>query len=242
MSIHRLRRRSHNIGSGLLPYRGLTCVVLAALACAAPGVARAHGGGQYVAGPAAAPPTVDGVLGVTRSAGATTYSVPYGSLGNGTVRFLYTPTDLYVAAVIADSLPGVTPSFGVFFDNDHDGIKDTGDDAWLAAAGVSGQDFFYSPTGIDGPRHRRHGRRRLEPDHGLGDERRGTSCSSWLALSSADVTHDVCTSPGQTLGVDLQYARSGPGGFADAPGADLPGRQLADRSSPRTTSHRQQRG
>ena len=211
------------MGSALLPGRGLACVVLAALACAAPGVARAHGGGQYIAGQAPAAPTVDGVIGATEWTGSTPYTVPFGTLGNGTVRFLYTPTDLYVAAVIADSLPGVTPSFGVFLDNDHDGIKDTGDDAWLAAAGVAGQDFFYSPTGIDGPRH-------YNDTVGGGSNQTtasGTNAAGNVVfefrhpLCSADVTHDICTSPGQTLGVDFQYARSGPGGFANAPGADL---------------------
>ncbi len=133
----------------------MTCVVLAALACAAPGVARAHGGGHFVAGPAATPPTVDGVVGGSEWASATPYTVPFGSLGNGTIRFLHTPTHLYIAGVVTDVSPGLTPSLGAFFDNDHDGVKELGDDEWRARIGIGtgGLDRFYSPTGSDGPSH-----------------------------------------------------------------------------------------
>jgi Tol biopolymer transport system component len=222
MSIHRLRGRSHNKGS--LPYRGLTCVVLAALACAAPGVARAHGGGQYIAGPAAAPPTVDGVIGASEWAGATAYTVPFGSLGNGTVRFVHTPTDLYVAAVVNDSTPGVVPSLTVFFDDDHDGVKDAGEDAWLTRVGTGGTDLFYSPTGSDGPSHyadsvgggtnQTIGVANISGNDEIVFEQRHPLCS-------ADAAHDICTSLGQTLGVNFQYDRSIPGVFANAPGPDL---------------------
>src|SRR5918912_973421 len=104
MSIHRRRRRSQNEAARAW-HRGLICVVFAAVACAAPGVAQAHGGGQYVAGPAATPPTVDGTVGSSEWAGATPYAVTFGLFGNGTVRFLHTPTDLYVGVVVQDSAP-----------------------------------------------------------------------------------------------------------------------------------------
>src|ERR671923_2375616 len=220
--VHRRRRRSHKKGSNL-SYRGLTCAVFAAVACAAPGVAQAHGGGHYVAGPATTPPTVDGTVGGSEWAGATPYTVAFGSFGNGTVRFLHTPTDLYVGVIVQDATPGLTPSFDVFFDNDHDGIKDTGDDAWLSAVGFSGQDFFYSPTGTGGPSH-------YNDTVGGGSNQTvsaGTSPGDIVMfelkhpLCSADTTHDICTSLGQTLGVDFQYERSSPGGFVNAPGPDL---------------------
>src|SRR5918994_66697 len=223
MLIHRPWRRSHHKGSGLR-YGGLTCVLLAALACAAPSVARAHGGGQYIAGPAAAPPTVDGVLGGAEWAGATSYTVPFGSLGNGTVRFLHTPTDLYVAAVVNDSTPGVVPSLNVFFDDDHDGVKDAGEDAWRTRVGTGGADLFYSPTGSDGPSHY---------NDSVGGGTNHTVGVANIAgndqivfelrhpLCSADAAHDVCTSLGQTLGINFQYDRSIPGAFANAPGPDL---------------------
>ena len=115
-----------------LPGRGLVVVVLAALACAAPGVARAHGGGQYIAGPAPAAPTVDGVVGAAEWSGSTPYTVPFGALGNGTVRFLHTATHLYVGVVVQDPSPGVTPTFDLYFDDDHDGVKDSGEDVWRA--------------------------------------------------------------------------------------------------------------
>src|SRR5918995_21470 len=223
MLIHRPWRRSHHKGSGLR-YGGLTCVLLAALACAAPGVARAHGGGQYIAGPAAAPPTVDGVLGGAEWAGATSYTVPFGSLGSGTVRFLHTPTDLYVAAVVNDSTPGVVPSLNVFFDDDHDGVKDAGEDAGGRGVGPGGADLFYSPTGSEGPSHY---------NDSVGDGTNHTVGVANIAgndqivfelrhpLCSADAAHDVCTSLGQTLGINFQYDRSIPGAFANAPGPDL---------------------
>src|ERR671925_1213495 len=144
-------------------------------------------------------------------------------LGNGTVRFLHTPTDLYVGVIVQDATPGLTPSFDVFFDNDHDGIKDTGDDAGLWAVGFSGQDFFYSPTGTGGPSH-------YNDTVGGGSNQTvsaGTSPGDIVMfelrhpLCSADTTHDICTSLGQTLGVDFQYERSSPGGFVNAPGPDL---------------------
>src|ERR671923_254530 len=220
--VHRRRRRAHKKGANL-SYRGLTCAGFAAVACAAPGVAQAHGGGHYVAGPATTPPTVDGTVGGSEWAGATPYTVAFGSFGNGTVRFLHTATDLYVGVIVQDATPGLTPSFDVFFDNDHDGIKDTGDDAWLSAVGFSGQDFFYSPTGTGGPSH-------YNDTVGGGSNQTvsaGTSPGDIVMfelkhpLCSADTTHDICTSLGQTLGVDFQYERSSPGGFVNAPGPDL---------------------
>ena len=185
--------------------RGLTCVVLAALACAAPGVARAHGGGQYVAGPAAAPPTVDGVIGATEWAGATAYTVPFGSLGNGTIRFLHTPTDLYIAAVVTDVSPGLTPSLGAFFDNDHDGVKDAGDDEWRARIGIGtgGLDLFYSPTGSDGPSHYNDSAR------GGTNNTVGVANNSGNNLMVFELRHPLCSADAHTTSAHPWARRSG---------------------------------
>jgi Tol biopolymer transport system component len=210
-----------------LPYRLLACAVLAAAAFAAPGVAQAHGGGSYVAGEATAAPTVDGVVGASEWAGATPYSVVFGSLGNATVRFVYTSTDLYVGAIVQDPTPGMTPGLYAFFDNDHDGIKEVGDDAWLSFRGVGGQDFFYSDVGTAGSSHY----------NDVGDGTGGNQTVSAGTISfegdvmfelkhplcSSDTAHDICVSPGQTLGIDFQYAREAgaPENFVNAPGPDL---------------------
>ena len=55
-------------------------------------------------------PTVDGVVNAAEWADATSYTVAFGALGNATVRFLHTATDLYVGVVVQDPNPGVAPS------------------------------------------------------------------------------------------------------------------------------------
>ena len=141
MAVHRPTRRSYKKGSGL-PYRRLTGAVLAALACAAPGVAQAHGGPVYQAGEVTGPaPTIDGVVTASEWDDSVPYGLAFGSLGNATLRFVHTPTHLYVAAVVQDSSSGLTPSFDVAFDNDHDGVGELGDDLWDSDDG----DFFLNP-------------------------------------------------------------------------------------------------
>ncbi len=132
------------VGSSI---RGLTCVVLAALACAAPGVAQAHGGPTYRAGAVSGPaPTIDGVVTPSEWDDSFGYGLAFGSLGNATLRFVHTPTHLYVAAVVQDTSFGLTPSFKVAFDNDHDGVGELGDDLWDS----DDRDFFLNPTGPEG--------------------------------------------------------------------------------------------
>jgi Tol biopolymer transport system component len=200
------------------------CLLGLLSAAAVPGVAQAHGGGNYLAGPATTAPTVDGTLSPGEWTGATSYNVVFGSLGNGTVRFLHTPTDLYVSAVISDPSPGVTPSFDIYFDDDHDGVKDPGDDVWRVRIGTGGADLFYSATGTNGPSHY------ADSDGGGTNNTAAASTVSGSGpmvfelrhpLCSADTAHDICASIGQTVGVDFQYDRSVPTMFANAPGPDL---------------------
>jgi Tol biopolymer transport system component len=202
----------------------LACTVGLLAACAAPGVAQAHGGGLYVAGPATTPPTIDGTLSPGEWTGATPYNVVFGSLGNGTVRFMQTPTNLYVSAVISDPSPGLTPSFDTYFDNDHDGVKDPGDDVWRVRNGTGGADLFYSPTGSSGPSHY------VDSDSGGTNNTVGGATVSGSKpmvfelrhpLCSTDTGHDVCASIGRTLGVDFLYDRSIPLSVESAPGPDL---------------------
>jgi hypothetical protein len=181
------------------------CLLVAVFAL--PGVAQAHGGGTYVAGAATAAPTVDGVVEFSEWADATPYSVDFGSLGNATVRFVHTPTDLYVGVIVDDPSPGLGPTFGVFFDNDHDGLKDLGDDVWRATVDAAGRDAFYDPEGADGPGHYEDGDGDGTNDTfavGSGTEG-GGAYELRHPLCSEDTSHDLCVSTGQTLGVDFQY-------------------------------------
>ena len=222
MSIHRLRRRSHNIGSGLLPYRGLTCVVLAALACAAPGVARAHGGGQYVAGPAATPPTVDGVVGVSEWASAHTLhrSVRIARERNDSVSvYADPPLRRWRRRRLPAGAHAVARRLLRQRPRRHQGHSAT--TSGLRAGVGTGDYLSTARRGSTGPSHY---------NDSVGAARRPRSATNNSGnivfelrhpLCSADRAHDVCTSLGQTLGIDFQYDRSTPGVFANSPGPDL---------------------
>jgi TolB protein len=205
-----------------LPYRLLACAVLAAAACAAPGVAQAHGGPTYLAGEVSGPaPTIDGVVTQQEWDDSDVAGLAFGSLGNSTLRFVHTPTHLYIAAVVQDPAPGPAPAFNVLFDDDHDGAKDQGEDAWLSFVGGGGEDFFYSDVGTDAEGHYN--------DVGDGTGTNDTVAAGTISgsgdvmieqrhpLCSADTSHDICVSPGQTLGINFQYQRESLV-FANAPG------------------------
>ena len=158
-------------------------------------------------GATATPPTIDGTLTSAEWADATAYSLTFGSIP-ATVRFEHTATDLYVGVVVQDLQPGTTPAISVYFDNNHDGIKNAGDDAWLDFVGSGGgEDYFYDPTGTGGASHYND-----LIGSGTNDTiAAGTSTSGAVTfeirhpLCSADTAHDICASVGQTLGVDFQY-------------------------------------
>ncbi|HEY6584811.1 MAG TPA: DNRLRE domain-containing protein, partial [Gaiellaceae bacterium] len=216
----RLSRRLAQAGKS--PRRTFACTVGLLVALAAPGVAQAHGGPVFFAGSASGPaPTVDGVVTPGEWADAAPYNVVFPGLGNGTVRFVHTATDLYVAAVIQDAAASSSPQFDTFFDNDHDGAKDAGDDAWLGST-VGGQDFFFDPAGGGGPSHYND-----QSAGGTSETSAAGTVGSGVVtyelrhpLCSTDTAHDLCASVGNTLGVDFQYTR-GLAAFVDAPGPDL---------------------
>ena len=199
------------------------CVLLVATSIAVPSVANAHGGGTFVAGSATSAPTVDGVFGPSEWADATPSTVDFGALGTATVRFVHTPTDLYVGVVVEDANPGLGPTFEVYFDHDHDGLKESGDDLWRAPVGGSGGDSYWDPAGLDGPGHYVD-----TANGGTNDTSASGTSSDGISvyefrhpLCSADTPHDICASTGQTLGVDFRYLRGGLGGIAAAPGPNL---------------------
>ena len=150
---------------------------------------------------------------------ATPYTVSFSPLGTATVRFLHNGTNVYVGVVMSDPSAGLTPSFDVFFDNDHDGVKELGDDAWLAFP-TFGQDFFWNPAGPGGASHYNDavdGGTTETTGAGTTD---GTGAMFELShpLCTADTTHDICASLLATLGINFQYSNGS--GFVNAPGAD----------------------
>jgi hypothetical protein len=192
-------------------------VVLAALAL--PGIARATGGPAYSAASTVTGPTLDGTIGATEWQDAPVYSLSFGSIP-ATVRFLHTSTALYVGVVVRDFPQGAAPSLTVYVDNTHNGVKDTGDDAWINFVGQSGEDFFYSSTASSHVNDLTSG--------GINDTlASGATGAAGITfeiehpLCSADTAHDMCIQPNDTIGLDFQYEPgTAPGVFSNAPGPD----------------------
>ncbi len=104
-------------------------------AVALPGVAQAHRQPPiaFHATAVTTAPTVDGVLGEGEWDDAPSSFVLFGEL-SGSVRFKNDAQYLYVALTVADSGIGAK-SIGMYFDDDHDGLKDPGEDAILSFVG-----------------------------------------------------------------------------------------------------------
>ena len=133
---------------------GVSCVG-AVVALALPGVAQAHHEPPIVfqGANATTTPTIDGVIG----AGEWTDTPSYDVTIQGrpvTVRFKHDAEFLYVAMTVTDD-SGSTTSMGIFFDDNHDGIKDPGEDVILGFASPFsfGADYYYSSAGDSGSTH-----------------------------------------------------------------------------------------
>ena len=134
-------------------------------------------------------------MGTTEWAGATPYDVAFGPFGTGTVRFLHADGDLYVGVVVKDPEPSTGPSFGIFFDDNHNGEIEFQEDVWRASNGrESGQDLHVDDSGsshnedtvnhTDGAgtrRRRRDVRAEAQSVHGLG----ATTCARRSGRRSA---------------------------------------------------------
>jgi hypothetical protein len=198
-----------------LPLRRTAIGIVMLAALALPGLAWGGGGPAYLAGATTTPPTIDGALIPGEWADSTAYNLSFDTIP-ATVRFERTATDLYIGVVLQDLAPGAAPSLSVFFDNNHDGIKDHGDDVWRASVGSAGEDLFYDATTGS----------HVSDFPGPNDTfAAGTGTSGAVTfeirhpLCSGDTAHDLCATVGQTLGVDFQYAPgTAPGVFVDAPG------------------------
>ena len=117
----------------------------------------------------------------------------------------------------------------MYFDDDHDGLKDPGEDTILSFVGPgdTGSDFYWSSAGTGGASHYNDlpGSGGSNPPSGgtndviAGGTEVGGQVTFELrhSLCSTDDVHDVCLTPGNTVGVHFQY-QSGLA-FWGAPGA-----------------------
>ena len=204
--------------------RRMTLFVLVGGALAVPGMASAHGPGlTYTAGTRArrrrstASSTPPSGPARRRTASRSARS------GTRTPSSSTTDGDLYIGVVVQDLSAGLTPSLAAFFDNDHDGEKVLGDDAWLAS-GTFGQDFFWDPDRVPGGSHFNDivggGTEETTAAVTVSGQTGFPSFELRHPLCSGDTAHDICATLLQTLGLNFQYQRSGPGGFRMAPGPD----------------------
>jgi len=207
----------------LLAQRTLRFVVFVVAVVAAftlPGTAWATGNGPtYTPTFVTTPPTIDGTIGDTEWSDAAGYSVLFGN-SPATVRFEETATTLYVGVTVQDLAPGPAPEFDVLFDNNHNGVKDNGDDNWGSFVGGGGEDFYSISTTESNP-----DTADLSTPGTQDTVAAATSASGNVVfeiahpLCSSDTAHDVCLHPGDTAGIDFQYEPdTAPGVFSDAPG------------------------
>ena len=200
-----------------------------ALALVLPGVAHAHHVPpiDFQAATAATTPTIDGVIGDGEWTDAASYDVTFNGLP-GTVRFKHDAGFLYVAMTVTD-LSGGSKEMGAFFDDNHDGIKDPGEDVMLGFASPFsfGADYYYSSAGASGATH--YADTSTDGTNPPGDGTddivgAGQVVGSEVTfemrhpLCSDDTAHDFCLTPGDTVGVDLMYVLNGTGFMY--PGAD----------------------
>jgi MBG domain (YGX type) len=168
-------------------------------------------------------PVIDGTVGAAEWAAATSVSVPFGGHPT-TVRFMRDANYLYVAATVTDNSQPVGSSFTAFFDNNHDGVRNRGDDAIAASTGAQGSqgpnnDLFWNGTNdaadvSDGGTSDVAGAGTTTP--------KNVSFEIRHPLCSADHSHDFCVgADGATLGIDLQYSGEGSGALRRFPSDNL---------------------
>ena len=201
----------------------------AIVALALPAVAQAHHEPPVVfqGATATTTPTIDGVIG----AGEWTDTPSYDFTIEGrpiTVRFKHDAEFLYVALSVTED-SGSTTSMGIFFDDNHDGIKDPGEDVILGFASPFsfGADYYYSTAGNSGSTHYSDsGTGGTNPPGDGTDDIVGAgqivgpnrTFELRHPLCSPDAVHDVCLEPGDTVGVDVMYAIDGTGFYVPGRG------------------------
>ena len=202
--------------------------LLLALVAAAvfPSLAQAHHSPpvQFQALVAATTPNVNGQIDPGEWTDTPSYGVNFGGMV-GTVRFKQAGGFLYGALNIDDN--GVGPKKATFlFDDNHNGVKDPGEDAVVVTGGGGESDFYYSSAGSTGAGlYSDRSVSGTNPPGGGTDDvvARTTDANGSVTfefrhpLCSSDTVHDFCLTPGSTVGVQLQY-QSGPV-FGGYPGA-----------------------
>jgi Bacterial Ig domain/Peptidase family C25 len=193
-------------------------VIVAALV--APAAAYAHNPtGPINASTSTNVPTIDGTVNAAEWADAQQYSL--GFTGHpGTLWVKHTATTIYFAARISDA-PGAITDLSLYFDNNHNGIKDPGEDGVISDP--TDGDFFFSPTPAPG-QHPRD-----TEDGGTNDvvAAKGFDLGAGQSMfemshpkNSADDAHDFSVANGQTVGLHLEYFTSGPS-FFEYPAANF---------------------
>jgi len=134
---------------GLLRRKVLISLALVAAALV-PAGASGHASGLVWSSPVnpGDAPVIDGTVGAAEWGAASSVSVPFGGHPT-TVRFMRDANHLYIAATVTDNSQPVGSSFTAFFDNNHSGVRDVGDDAIGASTGApgsQGRDFFWNGT------------------------------------------------------------------------------------------------
>src|SRR5262245_29266282 len=204
--------RRHRCASG----RAFLPPLLLALLAAAvfPGLAQAHHSPpvQFQALVATTAPNVNGQIDPGEWTDTPSYAVNFGGMV-GTVRFKHSGGYLYGALNVDDNGVG-TKKATFLFDDDHDGVKDPGEDAVVVAGGSGDGDFYYSSAGSAGAGlySDRSVSGTNPPGGGTEDVvARTTDANGSVTfefrhpLCSSDTVHDFCLTPGSTVGVQLQY-------------------------------------
>ena len=201
-----------------------TLVTLAGLALIGAAVANpasAHGTFSHAANNANGDiVNIDGTIGQAEWADASFSTIDFG----GVPASLYLKHNgTYLFAAVKVSGTGAQ-SVSFFFDDDHDGVKDVGEDAigsYVGSATAQGNnDFFWDTSGVPGT----GGGAGHYPDtyvtgsnlpagtlDVVGAGTQGANEASFEVrhqLCTSDTAHDFCVTPGQTLGFMLQYQTS----------------------------------
>ena len=208
--------------------RALAFAACALAAVAVSGAASGHHGtaDDFQAATTVVAPTIDGTVGAAEWADTPAHFVLFGEL-SGTARFKRQGGDLYGSLTVTD--PGLDSHLATFyFDDDHDGQQDPGEDAVVVRPEGGADDFYYSAAGTLGAglyRDVDSGGTDPPSSGGTDDVQSAATDASGVVsfefrhpLCSADTVHDFCVDPGSTLGLQLEYV-TGPDNFF-SPGAN----------------------
>ena len=190
-------------------------LLLALLAAAAlPSLAQAHHSPpvQFQALLAASAPNVNGQIDPGEWTDTPSYAVNFGGV-LGTVRFKHAGGYLYGALNLEDNGVG-TKTATFLFDDNHNGVKDPGEDAIVVTGGSGDGDSYYSTAGGAGAGlYTDRSTSGTNPPGGGTEDlvARSTDANGSVTfefrhpLCSADTVHDFCLSLGSTVGVQLLY-------------------------------------